>query len=135
MQHYIAVYIAITRLHKSSFTFNTLFCSCTLPSNAQLPGLLQTDSYSDYYYYYYVLHMQSRAGPRELNKQKPKSNNRELTCMSVHLITSQQLVPTLNPQVRFLFFHTVFFHASFAGTCLNAHLCLLHAKTANINRT
>lgn len=71
MQHYIAVYIATTRLHKSSFTFNTLFCSCTLPSNAQLPGLPQTDSYSDYYYY--VLHMQSRAGPRELNKQKPKS--------------------------------------------------------------
>lgn len=71
MQHYIAVYIAITRLHKSSFTFNTLFCSCTLPSNAQLPGLLLTDRYSDYYYYYF-LHMQSRAGPRELNKQKTK---------------------------------------------------------------
>lgn len=71
MQHYIAVYIAITRLHKSSFTFNTLFCSCTRPSNAQLPGLLLTDRYSDYYYYYF-LHMQSRAGPRELNKQKTK---------------------------------------------------------------
>lgn len=69
MQDYIAVYIAITRLHKSSFTFNTLFCSCTLPSKAHLPGLLLTDSYSDCYYF---LHMQSRADSRELNKQKPK---------------------------------------------------------------